>query len=746
MGSLARAAGIREAVARRQATGINAVLLLLLASSPSMAAKSQQSTDAGSDVSTDLAANLVQPIVDDADSSTVVYPATFFEPYSPVSASDMLDRIPGISIGGRGGGRGLGTGGDLLVNGQRIAGKDNSPRAQLGRIAAREVLRIEIIRGTSGDLDVRGSGQVVNVVLSDAASRASTSAELVARLNHDNVFETGAEMSHSRQIGNFQALVSLQARPNYENRERRETQYDLGGQVLGSLFETTIRDQDVYVLSSNMSYRTGAHRMQFNFLYGDSGHPQRVRRDFITFENNESVARAEEEGIENSYHNWEVGGDYEISFANDHRLQLLFIANDQTRDSVRERFAVNPGAGISSASSRRDKSLYIDSSQRTRERIVQGNYNFPLGSNQDLRVGLESADTQLGSSLFIGSASGSAPPSDRFGGLSPRLDISNPGTEVQEIRYEGFIFHNWALGERSSLESSVVYETSEISQSGTVNNSRRFNFVRPTVDYRFNVTDAFQVRATIEQRVSQLSFANFAATANSSDRNQDADAGNPELEPEQETRYELGFEYRLPNDNGVLNTRFFYRDIEDYIGKIDATTDPAQPISAVGNVGSAQRWGVFNDFSTRLTYFDLPDAILSGSLNIFDSSITDPFQGTDQRINRRGEASLEFRQDVTDLALNYGMGYRHPFHGGEYDIDITTVTRNDRQPSLSMFVSKVVFDDITVRLESDNTLEQSSCRERRRYNGTTIDGTVNEIEASCSSRYQRLTLRVQTTF
>lgn len=295
-----------------------------------------------------------------------------------------------------------------------------------------------------------------------------------------------------------------------------------------------------------------------------------------------------------------------------------------------------------------------------------------------------------------------------------------------------------------TLESSVVYESSEISQSGRVNNSRQFNFVRPGVDYRFNLTDSFQIRATVERDVSQLSFANFAATGNNSDREQNAGAGNPELEPE--TRYELGFKYRLLNDNGVLNTRFFYRDIEDYIGKVNTTRDPAQPISAVGNVGSAQHWGVFNEFSARLSYFDLPDAIVSGEINIFDSSITDPFLGTDQRINRRGGASLAFRQDVTRYALNYGMEYEYPFHGGEYDIDITTETRNDQQPSLNMFVSKVLFDDITVRLESNNTLGQSRCRERRRYDGTRIDGSISEIEDSCSTRYRRLPLRVQTTF
>ena len=727
--------------------GVHAAILLALASSNALAADTQQSANANNDNgSAGQAAVRTQASedVDDVDDSTVVYPAAFFEPYSPVSANDMLDRIPGVSVGGGGGGgRGLGTGGDLLINGQRLAGKDNSPRDQLSRIPAQEVLRIEIIRGTSGDLAVRGAGQVVNIVLTEVANRASTSAELIARLNHDDEFEVGAEMSHSRQIGNFQALIGIEARPNYENRESSEIQRNVAGQTVGSLFESNVRDQDELELSTNLGYRTGAHRMQLNALYGDSGYPRRIRRDFVVFDGDESTNVAEEEEIANDHFNWEVGGDYEYSFANDHRLQLLFIANDQTRDSVRERFDVSADAA---ASSQRAKVLYLESNQRTRERIVQGNYSFPIGAGQDLRLGVERADTQLDSSLFIGSSGGSAPASERYGGLSPLLDISNPGTSVQEIRYEGFVFHNWTINDRMTLESSVVYETSEISQTGVVDNSRQFDFVRPSLDYRFDLTESFQIRATVEKDVSQLSFANFAATANNSDRDQDADAGNPELEPERETRYELGFEYRLPNDNGVLNTRFFYQDIEDYIGTINATTDASQPISAVGNVGDAERWGVINDFSTRLTYFNLPDAIVTGELNLFDSRITDPFLGNQQRISRRGEASLEFRHDVTSLNLNYGLEYDYPFDGGEYDIDITTVSRNDQQPSLDLFVSKVVLDDITVRLESNNTLNQSRCRERRRYDGTTISGRISEIEDSCSSRYRRLTLRVQTTF
>ena len=153
------------------------------------------------------------------EETTIMYPASYFTEFNPVTVQDMLDRIPGISLGGGGpggcgGDRGLGTGGNLLINGQRIAGKGNSARDQLDRITAAEVDRIEIIRDTSGALNVRGASEVINVILLASQSRSSTTVELVNRLNHDDTLETGGSVAWSQQVGNFQALVNLEARPN----------------------------------------------------------------------------------------------------------------------------------------------------------------------------------------------------------------------------------------------------------------------------------------------------------------------------------------------------------------------------------------------------------------------------------------------------------------------------------------------------------------------------------------------------
>ena len=682
---------------------------------------------------------------DESANSTVIYTADSFSQYNPITASDMLDRIPGVSLRGGGpgsgrGDRGLGTGGNLLINGQRIAGKGNSARDQLDRITAAEVERIEIIRDTSGALNVRGASEVINVILLASQSRSSTTVELVNRLNHDNTLETGGSVAWSKQVGNFQALVNLEARPNYENRDNREVRLGPDNEVVGTLFETNIRDQQENTLSSNMSYSLGDHRMQLNALIREGDHPRPVRRDFVDFTDAGLVNRIEEEDVNREESNWEVGGDYEFSFDDGSRLSVLFVANNEIRNNVRERYSANPAEeGLS-------KNLFIDSRQERQEFIIQGNYNFSITETQSLRVGIESADTQLDSSLLIGSSSGSEPASASVGGLSPLLSVSNPGTKVQEIRYEGFAFHNWTLSDRSSLESSLVYETSEISQTGAVNKTRDFQFWRPSFDYRFNITENFRFRGTVKRSVSQLSFSSFAATTNEEDRDLNALAGNPELEPQTSWDYEGQLEYRLPNDGGVISSNISYSDIDNYIGRINATIDPNEPLSATGNVAPAKRWAMFNRASIRLNSLSLPNAILGVTLGLFDSEIIDPFLKTKQRIGGRGFAGINFRHDITSLGLSYGIDYSHSIWGGNYDIDIKTITRNDRERSLDLFVSKVWFEDWTFRLESDNTLGASRCRYRQRFDGTTINGAISLIQDSCSSRYRRLNLSIQTTF
>ncbi len=670
--------------------------------------------------------------------STVVYPAAYFSQYSPVSVNDMIDRIPGISISGGGGGRGLGTGGNLLINGQRLAGKSNSPRDQLGRITARQVDRIEIIRGNSPELDVRSSGQIVNVVLKDSSNRSSVAAEVNMDHHQDGTLDPGASLSYSGRINDFSYLFNVMADPAYNNDQREESAYHPDGSLKDTTSESSIRDKTDYQVTMNLGYRYGSDRVQFNTRVAQSEHPTDVNRAVTSFESGLPLMNREREHTNYDNLNWEVGGDYEHVFPDSSRLTALLLVNDQTNDNIRERFRL-----IDSES---DKTLYVESNRRTRERIAQSSYIRNLSGNQDMQIGLERAQTILDSSLFIGAATSSGVASPRYGNLTPQPGSTNPGSTVQEMRYEGFAIHNWTLNDRMGLESTLVYEMSEIGQSGTVSRNRDFAFFRPKLDYRFDITSSLQMRASVERHVSQLSFSHFTASANNSDTDKTINAGNPDLVQEKELRYEMNLEYRLPEDVGVLSSRFFYRQIEDVIGRIDVSQSSAEPLSALGNIGDGIRYGVYLDASTRLGFLGLPDAILTTGVNIFDSKVSDSFLGEDVRFNGRGNAMIGFRHDLPAINLNYGFTYSSNFNGGQKNIDINTVEQYSSQAQLSLFVSKVAFDNITFRLESKNTLKSEYCRERIRYAGTTAAGLINEVENSCNGSGQKLALKVRTTF
>ena len=137
------------------------------------------------------------------ENSNVTYPSAYFAEYAPITVNDMLNRIPGINLvlttssSSSSSDRGLGSSAQILIDGKRLAGKANEASSQLDRIAANEVDYIEIIRGSSSDLDVQNSGQLVNIVLLESLSRSSISTEVNATHFADGSVEPGGSLAWS---------------------------------------------------------------------------------------------------------------------------------------------------------------------------------------------------------------------------------------------------------------------------------------------------------------------------------------------------------------------------------------------------------------------------------------------------------------------------------------------------------------------------------------------------------------------
>ena len=713
------------------------------------------------------------------DDSTVRYPADYFAEWSPVTAQDMLDRIPGMDSsggfgppggggggfsggfggggpppgffgrgggGGGGGGRGFGggnRGSEILINGKRTAGKNNSTGGQLSRITSDQVNYIEIIRGTSGELDVRGSGQVVNVVLYDTFTDASLQYQAQAQQTDNNEISPSGSLSYSGQVGGLNYLVSASHSDSYTKSISKENS------ILGDLspndkiYEERTSEGQNTAISANLDYELNANSSaRLNALFSDGDRPGDVIRRTTDLTTQPNIASYQRESAPSENDNWEIGGDYEYNADSGSRYKILFISNEFTNSTTRERFDLVAGG-------KEEKNLFLDSGSTTRERIVRGSYTFDIFSGvQDLEIGAERAQTILDSKLALGVINPLGTPSEVTGGLVP-VSLDNANSEVEEIRYEPFLIHNWVINSRMSLESSLLYEDSEITQRGDVSKKRDFSFLKPKVDFRYDLTPTWQIRGTIEKIVQQLTFNDFVAATDLQDEDTNVQAGNANLQQEWYWNYEINSEFRLPNDVGVLSGRLFYEDWHDRIERLDVTSDEKNLLSANGNIGDGELYGLELNSSIRMRMIDMPNLLLTASLSAEDSKITDPFLGIERRMlgSFRGRNTLGFRHDITRWNLNYGVNWSNLWDGNRRRYDIDDIELSAGDPFWSAFVEWVSPNNMTFRLDALQIINNGQfCRERQRFVGRISSGIIEEIEDQCTASGPTVSLRVSGTF
>ncbi len=703
------------------------------------------------------------------EESTVVYNNDYFSQWSPVTAQDMIDRIPGLTEGGssrggfsgrssgsfgggfsgfRGGsrgGRGFGNGNrgsEILINGKRTAGKNNSTGTQLARITSDQVDYIEIIRGTSGELDVRGSGQVVNVVLTEVFSDVSVQYDVSGQQLEDNAVAPNGSISVSGTRGGLDYQVQGQVGETHGVTTYKESS------ILGDfspndyIYRKDIDDRKNYSLSGNLGYEISSNssaRLNGQFSEGTSS--TNLNRKTTNLRLLPEVDSYQREDIRGEIENWEIGGDYEYNTARGDRFKILLISNSFTPERLRERW--NLTGPISES-----KNLFLDSVSTTRERIIRSSYTIDLfQGNQDIEFGAERAQTILDSSLALGVLNPSGIASSAVGGLVP-VDIPNARSTVEEMRYEPFIIHNWVFNSRMSLESSLLYEDSTITQSGQISKERSYDYLKPKLDFRYDLTPTIQLRGTMEKIVQQLSFNDFVAALDTRDEDRDVQFGNENLKQEWYWNYEFNAEYRLPNDIGVASARIFYEDWTDRIERIDVSPSRDNLQGANGNVGDGEKYGAELNSSTRMRMIGLPNLQINASISVEDSKIRDPFLGIDRRFSYswRGRQTLSFRHDIPSKRINWGVRYSNSQDGNRKFYDLIDIEVWDSDPFVTAFFEWRSRNNTTVRFEANQLGNWEFCRKRFRYDGGIAEGYLAELERNCNHRGATFSLGVTGTF
>ena len=573
------------------------------------------------------------------DQGILIFTPDFFADQNPNTALDMVQRVPGFSASDGDGGRGFeGAVGNILINGARPASKNDSGSSVLSRTLVAQVERIELIRGGAPGIDMQGYSVVVNVVLKNESSR--------------------------------QTVINANA-----------TFFDGGTDVYGGSYQFTARDGDRtwgFTLSDGIGMSDsngngpairraadGTILREETFLNDGYGGGQGLRGNYAAPAFGGKIDLTARLGM-NDWHSYDqftgagtfrqsrydedgTSGEFGVVYTRPlgERLSMetRFIHEFSDFDSV-STYNADMGGGP-------EPEQRFESTGEASETIARGLLRFERSEALTFEGGGEIAYNRLDTEQAFS-----------IGGTP--VVLPSASVVVEETRAEVFGKSSWRISPTLSLESGLRLESSTISQSGDTDLEKSFFFAKPRVQVSWTPMANTQVRARFEREVGQLSFGDFAASAELDDQN--VLGGNADLEPEDRWISEVTFERRFWGD-GIVSIGLRHDEIGNVIDRI-----PLQGgLSAVGNIGD----GTLDQLSLNITVPTDKVGISGGQVrfrNDWNSTeVTDPTTGEKRPISgvRARQPTISFAQDITSWRINWSVAWIPILGQTTYDPDQT---------------------------------------------------------------------------
>ena len=565
---------------------------------------------------------------------TRVYTPADFARFAPANALDMLRNVPGFTIREQAQERGIGEAtANVVLNGQRISGKSDEITAQLSRIPAQNVVRIEIVDGAS--LEIPGlSGQVANIIAQSRSRgvngqfswspevRAHSAPPLWTRFDASVSGENGPVewtlgIDNSTGRGGAAGPTWIMA-PNGVITEYRDDVFSGRNERprVSSRFKIDGPGSSIGNLSG--SYR---------WIFGEF-----TERSFRTgpgLVDRERILTSEDGG-----HSWEIGGDYEFALAGG-RLKLIGLnrsSNSPFESDVVIRFADrSPDGGDRFARSGVQN-----------ERIGRVEYRW-RGLGGDLQLSGESAFNRLDSvsRYFVREA----------GGGLREIPLPGGSARITEDRYEVMASYGRSFAPNFSIQLSAGGEYSQLSHISGGTATRSFWRPKGQLTAVWRPEPNLDLNFRLQRRVGQLNFYDFLASVNLGEDRRNA--GNAELVPPQTWEAEVEAVRRL-GPWGTTSLRLYGHLIDDIIDIIPIGATGESP----GNIDRAIRFGGDWKSTINLDGSGLRGMRLDTRVQLQHSRLRDPLTGERRPISNSLQylANFELRHDVPDTDWAWGAG------------------------------------------------------------------------------------------
>ena len=657
------------------------------------------------------------------------FPAAFFAPYNPVTAADMVARVPGFELRDGDDRRGFAaTAGNLLVNGERPSSKAAASDL-LKRIPAGSVLRIELLSGSNSAIDIRGQSQVVNVVV-NRATRADSATTFVAGLRHIQYSNrVGWALQLSRTLSltpTAELALDLQA-PNILGRGVVRERLSTGAGVFtGTRHQISKPNNRSLQGSASLRWRPSADdAVNLNLQYV----PVWNGTESVQLETLASGALRSSLDAETAYRNnysVEVGGDWERRYSPDLTVKLIGLMSHVSVDQL-DSFDIFTAPAARTLRTQ-------DRSTRSGERIGRMQVKWTATPAHTVEFGGEGAFNFRDTTLDIFNRP--------QGGAPVRVPLAVANARVEELRGEVYANDIWTVTPKLSLETGVNFEVSRITQTGDQTKERSFSYVKPHLTATYAAGPRTTVRLVLQRDVAQLDFAEFSSAVDF--LNTSTIQGNPDLVPERAWKSRLELERRFDQKAAITLAAFADRveDVHDLVvvGGLDA----------YGAIGVGTRIGAEARATIPLRAVGLPNAELRFSGLYQQTRVTDPITGEERSfsvpLERQGTPSgsatlnagnkdwaylVNFRQNLPDISAAWGVTLFQWAGREEYRrAEIIEYVRP--KPRLDLFFETTAIKPVTLRLYLNNILISSEERTRTFFQTDRSSRVVQRVEERTS--------------
>lgn len=627
-----------------------------------------------------------------------IYLPSDFVRTAPRTALDLIEEIPGFNIDGgggggfNGGGRGFGEAtGNLLINGDRISSKSTSTRDELSRIPVGNVVRIEIVDGST--LEIPGlSGQVANVIVESGSMSGQFSWRPQFSSGPAPVGWAEGDISVRGSTSGVDYSLAFNSGSFIRGSEGPAIFTD-GNGVVDERFHTQSAQFNRPSLSGNFAFDvTPEVSVNLNLSAGLTIFRSKEQENRVA--SNPMPFFFERFESKNNEHYYEIGGDIEFPLGPGN-LKLIALESFE-HGNFRTQSLLDLGTATTTGSK-------FGRVSDTGERIARAEYSWGMLGG-DWQISGEAAFNRLDN---VGSLFGYDAGTEEF------FEIPFPaGTGgVREERFESILSYSRPLTDNLSLQVALGGEYSTISQTGVNALSRTFQRPKGTISLAWAPADGLDISLEVARRVGQLNFGDFLASVNLTEENEST--GNNQLRPQQSWETELEVSKRLGNWGSATLAVFDHR-IEDFL--IIVPTGGGG--ESRGNIDSAHRYGLRFNGTLEFAAMGWQGAKLDVRVNAERSSLVDPVTFINRRFDRNSpfEIRFDFRHDVPETDWAWGLELRDTQNAFGFRLSEISLDYNVSTFGAIFIENKDVFG-LTVRARVGNVFDGTNVLQRTIFDG-----------------------------